>query len=41
MKRPETPLSRIPERYAEAQSTPLRQEVKPGTQTITLELTSK
>lgn len=41
MKRPETPPSRIPRRYTDAKSTPLRQEVKAGSQTITLELTSK
>ena len=41
MKRPKTPPSRISMRYAEVQRTPLRQEVKAGSQTITLELTSK
>jgi hypothetical protein len=41
MKRPATPPSRISNRYGEALKTPLRQEVKAGPQTITLELTSK
>jgi hypothetical protein len=40
-KRPDMPPSRIPERYIRAQKTPLRQEVKSGPQTITLEVASK
>jgi len=40
-KRPATPPPRISNRYGEALNTPLRQEVKAGSQTITLELTSK
>jgi hypothetical protein len=40
-KRPNTPPSRIPPRYTRAQETPLRQEVKSGPQTITLEVASK
>jgi hypothetical protein len=40
-KRPDMPPSRIPERYTRAQKTPLRQEVKAGPQTITLDVTSE
>ena len=40
-KLPVMPPSRISARYANATDTPLRQEVKAGPQTITLELTSK
>jgi hypothetical protein len=40
-KMPVMPPSRISARYANATDTPLRQEVKAGSQTITLELTSK
>jgi hypothetical protein len=40
-KLPVMPPSRISHRYANASDTPLRQEVKAGPQTITLELASK
>jgi hypothetical protein len=40
-KRKLVPPSRIPDRYTTVQSTPLRQEVKPGPQDVTLEVASK
>lgn len=40
-KLPVMPPTRISDRYGNASDTPLRQEVKAGPQTITLELTSK
>jgi hypothetical protein len=41
VKAPPVLPSRIPNAYGSAASTPLRQEVKPGSQTITLEVKSK
>jgi hypothetical protein len=41
VKPPPPKPSRIPTTYASVANTPLREEVKPGTQTITLEVTSK